>query len=434
MVARPARGHTPSRELDNGQRDERIRRRGCAGSQEAPRGDRSRDPWRHRRGRSRVGARRNRRRARRTHRRNAARPAARRRLRAGRAGGGETAAPGALRHRPQQLLERPAVSRREPRRRRRRRARQEQGVRPRAGDPAQPPRRRAAAAELNRIPIDHTGNAKMSPATVNAMPAPADLERLGALSRAGADRLSMTLAELATLLGGAAAAGQEMPDVRFPVRQLKAGEALYRAGDRFDAIYVVRSGFLKTVTVDLTGAEQVLAFPMGGDVIGLDGLDAERYASDAVALDSSQVAVVSFARIARLGHEHPLLERLLYAAFSRELIRKRNMIWLLGTLHAEARLATFLLDLSERFGRLGYSRSSFALRMSREEMGSYLGIKLETVSRAFSAFAAAGLLTVDRKEVTLTDIAGLQRVVRPQEEVSAGTAQTVRRATAPSTA
>ena len=173
----------------------------------------------------------------------------------------------------------------------------------------------------------------------------------------------------------------------------------------------------------------MLAFPMGGDVIGLDGLDAERYASDVVALESSHVAVVSFARIARLGHEYPCIERLLYAAFSRELIRERNMIWLLGTLHAEARLATFLLDLSERFGRLGYSRASFALRMSREEIGSYLGIKLETVSRAFSAFAAAGLMTVDRKEVTLRDLPGLQRVVRPEAPAEARPVRSAQRAT-----
>ena len=100
-----------------------------------------------------------------------------------------------------------------------------------------------------------------------------------------------------------------MPEIGFPVRQLKAGETLHRAGDRFDAIYVVRSGFLKTVSVDRTGEEQVLAFPMGGDVIGLDGLDTERYASDVVALDASHVAVVSFARIARLGHDLPCVER-----------------------------------------------------------------------------------------------------------------------------
>jgi len=266
----------------------------------------------------------------------------------------------------------------------------------------------------------------MTATTIKSIQAP---EHLGALSRAGADRLSMTLVELAALLGGSAGSACDVPDVRFPVRQLKAGETLYRAGDRFDAIYVVRSGFLKTVTVDLSGEEQVLAFPMGGDVIGLDGLDAERYASDVVALDASQVAAVSFARIARLGHEYPFLERLLYAAFSRELIRKRNMIWLLGTLHAEARLATFLADLSERFGRLGYSRSSFALRMSREEIGSYLGIKLETVSRAFSTFAAAGLITVDRKEVTLRDVAGLQRVVRPEAQAEARPMRSAQRAT-----
>ena len=225
-----------------------------------------------------------------------------------------------------------------------------------------------------------------------------------------------------------------MPQTRFPVRQLKAGETLHRAGDRFDAIYVVRSGFLKTVSVDRTGEEQVLAFPMGGDVIGLDGVDAERYASDVVALEASQVAVVSFSRIARLGHEYPCIERLLFAAFSRELIRKRNMIWLLGTLHAEARLATFLLDLSERFGRLGYSRSSFALRMSRQEMGNYLGIKLETVSRAFSAFAAAGLLAVDRKEVALRDIAGLRHVVGPQDTHDARPVRTNQRTAARSPA
>jgi CRP/FNR family transcriptional regulator len=241
----------------------------------------------------------------------------------------------------------------------------------------------------------------------------------------------MTLAELATLLGGCVDdAGRAIPDIRFPVRSLRAGETLHRAGDRFDAIYVVRSGFLKAVSVDRAGVEQVLAFPMGGDVIGLDGLDTERYASDVVALDASHVAVVSFARIARLGHEYPCIERLLYAAFSRELIRERNMIWLLGTLHAEARLATFLIDLSERFGRLGYSRTSFALRMSREEIGSYLGIKLETVSRAFSAFAAAGLMAVDRKEVTLQDVAGLQRIVRPEPGTEARPVRLVQRAAA----
>jgi CRP/FNR family transcriptional regulator len=273
----------------------------------------------------------------------------------------------------------------------------------------------------------------MSTTTVKPVERTSEPQYLGGLSCAGADRASITLAGFIALLGGAVER-DAIPDIRFPVRQLKAGETLHRAGDRFDAIYVVRSGFLKSVSVDRTGKEQVLAFPMGGDVIGLDGLDTERYASDVVALDASHVAVVSFARIARLGHEYPCIERLLYAAFSRELIRERNMIWLLGTLHAEARLATFLLDLSERFGRLGYSRASFALRMSREEIGSYLGIKLETVSRAFSAFAAGGLMAVDRKEVTLRDLAGLHRVVRPEARSEDRPVHDIRRAASRPTA
>ena len=268
----------------------------------------------------------------------------------------------------------------------------------------------------------------MSAAAIQPIQRPDNAESVAAPTRGGADRASMTLVEVAALLGARVRPDHRLGDIRFAVRWLRAGQTLHRAGDRFDAIYVVRSGFLKTVAVDRTGYEQVLAFPMGGDVIGLEGIDAERYTSDVIALESSHVAVVPFARIAGAGHGSPHLGQLLYSAFSRELIRDRNMIWLLGTMHAEARLATFLLDLSERFGRLGYSRSSFALRMSRQELGSYLGIKLETVSRAFSAFAAAGLITVDRKEITLRDIAGLRRVVRPREEAEAPPARGLQRA------
>jgi CRP/FNR family transcriptional regulator len=227
---------------------------------------------------------------------------------------------------------------------------------------------------------------------------------------------TVSLADLAPALGTTIAADTPLAGVTFSVRRLKAGETLYRAGDKFDAIYAVRSGFFKTVCVEPGGAEVVLAFPMGGDLVGLDGLDSGRYPADVVALDTSHVAVLPFARLVQLGREHPSIERLLYTLFSRELVRDHGMIWLLGTLGAEARVAAFLLDLSERFGRLGYSRTSFALRMTRQELGSYLGIKLETVSRTLSAFAAAGLIEVDRRMVTLRDPAGLRRIVEPQDE------------------
>jgi CRP/FNR family transcriptional regulator len=205
---------------------------------------------------------------------------------------------------------------------------------------------------------------------------------------------------------------------------------LCRAGDRFDAVYVVRCGFLKTLHLDQTGTEQVQAFPMGGDVIGLDGIDAGRYSADVIALDTSQVVVVPFSRLAQLGRDHPCLERLLYRLFSHELVRKHGMIWLLGTLGADARVATFLLDLSERFGRLGFSRSSFVLRMTRHEIGSYLGIQLETVSRTLSAFSAAGLLKAEGKTITLCNVPALRRIVEPREEAGARALQRLQRVAA----
>ena len=219
------------------------------------------------------------------------------------------------------------------------------------------------------------------------------------------------LSELAPMLGVPIDVPAGMADVEFPVRRLRPGETLCRAGDEFEALYVVRSGFLKTVSLDGAGNEQVLAFPMRGDAIGVDGFDQGHYTADAIALESCHVIIVPFVRIAGLGRRIPGIERLIYAIFNRELVHRQSMVRLLGMLNAEARVAAFLLDLSERFGRLGCSRSSFVLRMTREELGSYLGIKLETVSRALSAFAASGLVDVSRREMVLNDVDELRRKV-----------------------
>ncbi len=236
-----------------------------------------------------------------------------------------------------------------------------------------------------------------------------------------ADWAKIRFADLVAMLGISLPDEHRFVDVTFPVRRIKAGEALHRAGDGFKAIYVVRSGFFKTVSIDTTGAELVLGFPMGGDVVGLDGVDSGQYLADVIALDISSVAVIPFAQLSHLAREYPCVEKLLYSLFSRELVHKHAMFWLLGTLSAEARVASFLLELSERFHRLGYSRTSFALRATRQEIGSYLGLKLETVSRTFSAFAAHGLMDIDRRQVSLRDLAGLRRVVDPNAtEDSAG--------------
>lgn len=224
---------------------------------------------------------------------------------------------------------------------------------------------------------------------------------------------SATFDELATILGEPDDITSVDADVTFPVHHLKPGETLCRAGEEFEALYVVRSGFLKLVSVDATGNEQVTAFPMRGEVIGLGSVETGVYTADAIALDTCHVVVLTFERFLALGKRTSGVERLMYSMFSREITRRENTICLLGMLSAEARVAAFLLDTSRRFGQIGCSRSSFVLRMTREELGSYLGIKLETVSRALSSFAAMGLIAVDRREVTLQDAQGLRSILEP---------------------
>jgi CRP/FNR family transcriptional regulator len=234
-------------------------------------------------------------------------------------------------------------------------------------------------------------------------------------ARISADRNSISLASLGAFLGGAPFPEPRFEEVRFPLRSLRAGQVAHRAGDKFDAICAVRCGFFKTVCVDEAGTEQVLSFPMGGELIGLDGVSQGRYTTDVIALDTSQVAVISFERLAQLGRQHPPLERLIYQLFSRELVREHTMMCVLGALTADARVATFLLDLSERFARLGCSRCAFSLRMTRQEIGSYLGIQLETVSRTLSAFCAAGLIEVDGRAITLLDTPALRRIAAAEQ-------------------
>jgi CRP/FNR family transcriptional regulator len=245
-----------------------------------------------------------------------------------------------------------------------------------------------------------------------------------------ADRTSIDLASLVAGLGGTLPPDSRFEGVRFPLRSLHAGQVLHRAGDSFESIHAVRCGFFKTVCVDVAGTEQVLSFPMGGDLVGLDGVGQGRYATDVIALDTSQVAVISFERLAQLGRRHPPLERLIYRLFSRELVREHTMMCVLGVLTADARVATFMLDLSERFSRLGCSRSAFVLRMTRQDIGSYLGIQLETVSRTLSAFCAAGLIGVDGKAITLRDIPGLRHIATAEHDEAAVPARSVRRAAA----
>ncbi|HEY7238493.1 MAG TPA: helix-turn-helix domain-containing protein [Burkholderiales bacterium] len=194
-------------------------------------------------------------------------------------------------------------------------------------------------------------------------------------------------------------------------RRVRRGESLFNAGDEFSAVYAIRSGFFKTSLLDGEGREQVTGFFMGGELLGMDGVGSGRYNGNAIALEDSEVCVMPFSLIEEISREVPSLQRHLHSVLAREIVRDHGVMMLLGSMRAEERLATFLVNLSRRFVRRGYSSSDFHLRMTREELGSYLGLKLETVSRLFSQFQKDGLIDVNQKHVRILDIAGLERVL-----------------------
>jgi CRP/FNR family transcriptional regulator len=194
-------------------------------------------------------------------------------------------------------------------------------------------------------------------------------------------------------------------------RRVRRGDTLFKSGDAFSAIYSIRSGFFKTMVIDDNAREQVTGFFMGGELMGMEGVATGRFHATAVALEDSEVCVMPFSLIEEISREIPSLQRRLHAVLAREIVRDHGVMMLLGSMRAEERLANFLLNLSMRFTRRGYSQSDFNLRMTREEIGSYLGLKLETVSRLFSRFQQDGLIEVQQKHVRILNIEGLKRLL-----------------------
>jgi CRP/FNR family transcriptional regulator len=200
-------------------------------------------------------------------------------------------------------------------------------------------------------------------------------------------------------------------NVVYARRRVKRGDTLFTAGTEFNAVYAIRSGFFKTSLIDAEGREQVTGFSMGGELMGLDGLGTGKYNGSAVALEDSEVCVLPYALVEEMAREIPALQRQLHSVLAREIVRDHGVMMLLGSMRAEERLATFLINLSRRFVRRGFSASDFHLRMTREEIGSYLGLKLETVSRLFSAFQKDGLIDVQQKHVRIVSIEGLESIL-----------------------
>lgn len=194
-------------------------------------------------------------------------------------------------------------------------------------------------------------------------------------------------------------------------RRIKRGEVLYRAGTKFDSLYAVRSGFLKSYAIAEDGREQVTGFQMAGELIGLDGIETDKHSLTVRALEDSVVCVIPFAGLEALSMRLPSLQRQFHRMMSREIVRDQGVMMLLGTMHADQRVAAFLLNLSQRFAARGYSGVEFVLRMTREEIGSYLGLKLETVSRVFSKLQQSRLIDVQNKKIHLLKTTALKAML-----------------------
>ena len=194
-------------------------------------------------------------------------------------------------------------------------------------------------------------------------------------------------------------------------KKVRRGESLFRGGDPFASLYAIRNGFFKTRVTTDDGRDQVTGFQMAGDMLGMDGIGAGQHGCDALALEDSVVCVIPYTRLTQLSQQIPALQHHFHQIMSREIVREHSIMLLLGSLRAEERLASFLLNLSQRFAARGYAACEFILRMTREEIGSYLGLKLETVSRAFSKFQQDGLLSVQQKHIRIANVAGLKNVM-----------------------
>jgi CRP/FNR family transcriptional regulator len=194
-------------------------------------------------------------------------------------------------------------------------------------------------------------------------------------------------------------------------RSIKRGTALFHNGEKFTSLYAIRTGFFKTSINTEDGRDQVTGFQMAGEIIGLDGIVNEQHTCDATALEDAEVCVMPFDRIEEISREVNALQHHVHKIMSREIVREHGVMLLLGSMRAEERLAAFLLNLVQRLQARGFSKSELILRMTREEIGSYLGMKLETVSRTFSKFVHDGVIEVKQRHIHIQDADALKRIV-----------------------
>ena len=191
-------------------------------------------------------------------------------------------------------------------------------------------------------------------------------------------------------------------------RRVRRDVALYHTGDAFAGLFAVHGGSFKSVGISRAGESKVTGFHLPGDIIGSEGIDHGRYHYSAIALEDSEVCKIRYDKLMRCSSSVPGLQAGLLQIISGDIRRDQGLMLLLGAMSAEQRVVAFLLSLSQRYAAIHYAVDHFVLRMTRADMGSYLGLSLETVSRIFTHLARDGLICVDRRDVVLKDMAGLK--------------------------
>lgn len=227
-----------------------------------------------------------------------------------------------------------------------------------------------------------------------------------------------SLRELCLPIGLSTEDMQQLDQLVSTRRKLKRGDHLYHVNQPFHALYALRVGFFKIFNTSADGREQVTGFYMPGELMGMDAISADIHSCNAMALEDSEICEIPFADLERLSRDLPTLQHQFHKIMSREIMREHGLMMLLGNMRAEERLATFLLNLSQRFKARGFSEHRFYLRMTRSDIGLYLGLKLETVSRMFSKFRDEGILRINNKYLEINDIETLRRLAQRDECVS----------------
>jgi len=201
-------------------------------------------------------------------------------------------------------------------------------------------------------------------------------------------------------------------------RRVPAGERLYAMDAPFRSLYAIRFGHFKTGQMNAAGGQQITGFQMAGELLGMEAIGSGRHQCDAVALEDSEVCEIPYEALEDLFAHVPNLLRHFHRIMSREITREQSVMLLLGNMRAEQRFAVFLTNLAARYAARGYSPTRFQLRMSREDIGNYLGLTIESISRLLARFKKLGVLAVAKRECTLLDAPRLQALAAGTEQCS----------------